>query len=98
MRRFKVKLHGKNFLLNHDGELRKYGFHATKYVKAEDPQEAEKLAIILIRQYPNLRDSILNENADHPTINMEEIKCVNPMQFFLKKSTTGFVFYSEDEG
>lgn len=97
MKRFKVKLHGENFLLNLDGELKKYGFFATKFVKAENPQEAEKIAIILIRQNPNLRDIVLNENAGRPTINLEEIKEVNSIKFFFKKSTTDFTFYPEDE-
>ena len=97
MKRFEVKLHGKNFLLNLDGELKKFGFYATKFVKAENPQEAEKMAIILIHQNPNLRDTALNENADRPTINLEEIKEVNLLRFFAKKSTTDFTFYPEDE-
>ena len=97
MKRYKVKLHGENFLLNFDGELKKYGFYATKFVKAESPQEAEKIAIILIHQNPNLRDTILNNNTDRPTINMEEIKEVNFLKFFAKKSTTDFTFYPEDE-
>ncbi len=97
MKRFKVKLHGENFLFNLDGELKKFGFYATKFVKAENPQEAEKNAIILIYQTPNLRDTVLNENADRPTINLEEIKEVNFLKFFAKKSTTDFTFYPEDE-
>jgi hypothetical protein len=97
MKRFKVKLHGKNFLLNFDGELKKVGFYATKFVKAENPQEAEKIAIILIHQDPNLRDTVLNKNTDRPTINMEEIKEVSFLKFFIEKSTTGFTFYPEDE-
>ena len=97
MKRFEVKLHGKNFLLNLDGDLKKFGFYATKFVKAENPQEAEKMAIILIHQNPNLRDTVFNENADRPTINLEEIKEVNPLKFFAKKSTTGFSFYPEEE-
>ena len=97
MRSFKVKLHGENFLLNFDGELKKFGFYATIFVKAENPQEAEKIAIILIHQNRNLRDTVFNENADRPTINLEEIKEVNFLKFFAKKSTTGFTFYPEDE-
>jgi len=97
MKRFEVKLHGKNFLLNLDGDLKKFGFYATKFVKADNPQEAEKIAIILIHQNPNLRDTALNENADRPTINLEEIKEVNLLKFFAKKSTTDFSFYPEDE-
>ena len=56
MRRFMVKLHGENFLLNLDGELKKFGFYATTFVKAKNPQEAEKIAIIFIHQNRNLRD------------------------------------------
>ncbi len=97
MKRFKVKLHGKNFLLNYDGELKKFGFFATKFVKAENSQEAEKMAIILIHQNPNLRDTILNKNTDRPIINMEEIEEVSFLKFFTEKSTTDFTFYPEDE-
>ena len=97
MKRFKVKLHGENFLLNLDGELKKYGFYATRFVKAENPQAAEKNAIILTHQNPNLRNSVLNENSDRPEINLEEIKEVSFLKFFAEKSTTGFTFYPEDE-
>ena len=98
MKKFKLLLHGENFLLNLHGELKKFGFYATKFVKAANPQEAEKIAKILIRQYPSLRDTILNESADRPTINLEEIREVNFLKFLSKKSTTGFAFYPEDEG
>ncbi len=97
MKKFKVKLHGKNFLLNIDGEFKKLGFYATKFVKAENPQEAEKIAVILIHQNPNLRDAIINENTDRPTINVEEIEEVNFLKFLGKNSTTNFTFYTEDE-
>jgi hypothetical protein len=97
MKKFKVKLHGENFLLNLDGELKKYGFYATTFVKADNPQEAEKIAIILIHQNPNLRDTALNESTDRPTVKLEEIKEVSSLKFFAKKSTTGFTFYPEDE-
>jgi len=97
MKTFKVKIHGKNLLLNIDGDLKKYGFDATKFVKAENPQEAEKIAIILIRQNPNLRNTVFNENADRLTMSLEEIKEVNFLKFLAEKSTAGFTFYSEDE-
>ncbi len=97
IKRFKVQLHGKNFLLNLDGELKKYGFHATKFVKAESPQEAEKIAVILMHQNPYFRKTVLNGRVDPPKIGLEAIKEVSFLQFFAKKSTTGFTFYPEDE-
>jgi hypothetical protein len=97
MKRFKVKLHGENFLLNLDGEFNKFGFYATSFIKAEDPQEVKKIATILIHQNPNLRDTVLNENTDRPRINIEEVEEVNFLKFFAQKSTTSFTFYPEDE-
>jgi hypothetical protein len=96
MKRFKVKLHGENILLNIDGEFRKFGFYATNFIKAQNPQEAKKIAAILIYRHPNLKDTVLNESTDRPTINIEEIEEVNPLKFFANKSTTRFTFYPED--
>jgi hypothetical protein len=84
-------------MLNLDGDFKKVGFYATSFIKAEDPQEVKKIAAILIRQNPNLRDIVLFENADRPRINIEEIEEVNCLKFFAQKSTTNFTFYPEDE-
>jgi hypothetical protein len=97
MKRFNVKSHGENFLLNLDGEFKKYGFYATSFIRAENPQEAKKIAAILIHQNPNLRDTVSNANADRPRINIEEIEEVNFLKSFAQKSTTQFTFYLEDE-
>ena len=97
IKRFKVKLHGKNFLLNLDGEPKKFGFYSTRFVKAENPQEAEKIAVILTHQNPNLRKTVLNETDDRPKIKLEEIKEISFLKFFAKKSTTDFTFYPENE-
>ncbi len=97
MKRFKVQLHGENFLLNLDGVLKKYGFYATRFIKAKDSQVAEKIAIILTHQNPNLKGTVLTENAERPQINLKEIKEVGFLKFFIKKSKADFTFYSEDE-
>jgi len=36
MKKFKVKLHGKNFFLNLDGEPRKLGFMPREFVKGRE--------------------------------------------------------------
>jgi len=97
MKRFKVKLHGENFLLDFGGEPKKFGFYATTFIKAKNPQDAEKIAIILIRQDLNLRNIVINGSADRPTIRMEELKKVNLPIFFSKKLTRRITFYCEDE-
>ena len=98
MKRFNIKSHGENFLLNLDGDFKKFGFYATSFIKAENPQEAKKIATILIHQNPNLRDTVLNANGDRPRIHIEEIEEVTFLKSFAKKSTTRFTFYPEDEG
>jgi hypothetical protein len=86
MKKFEVKLHGENFLLNFDGEPKNFGFYATKFVKAENLQKAEKIAVILSYQNPNLRDTLLNEDVFRPTINLEEIKEVRPKKEKVKNA------------
>jgi hypothetical protein len=97
MKKFEVKLHGTNFYFNLDGELKKFGFYATKFVEAENPQEAKKIAVILSYQNPNLKSAVLNQDVFRPSINLEEIKEVNFLKFFTKKSATDFTFYPVDE-
>jgi len=97
MKRFKVKLHGKNFFLNLDGEPRKFGFYSTRFVKAENPEEAERIAVILTHQNQNLRKTLLNQNDYPPKINLEGIKEISFLKFFAKKSTADFTFYPQDE-
>jgi len=93
MKTFEVKLHGENFLLDLDGEPKKFGFYTTKFVKAENPRKAEKIAVILSYLNPNLKGAVLNEDVFRPTINLQEIKEVNFLNFFAKKSAADFTFY-----
>jgi hypothetical protein len=97
MKKFEVKLHGTSFLFNFDGELKKFGFHTTKFVEAEDSRKAEKIAIILSYQNPYLRNTVLNVDVFRPTINLEEIKEVNFLNFFDKKSAADLTLYPVDE-
>ena len=97
MKRFKIKLHGENFLLNLDGEFNKFGFYAVSFIKAENLKKAKKIATILIYQNPNLRDTVVNENNYRLTFNIEEVEEVNLLKFLAKNSTTSFEFYPEDE-
>jgi len=92
-----VTLNGKNFLLDLNGEPTKFGFHATRYVKAETPEEAAKIAIIRIHQHRILQESVMYEGADRPVIDILETREVNALKFLLKKSEADLKFYSEDE-
>lgn len=97
MKRFEVQLQGKNYLLNIDGELKKFGFYVTKFVKANNSEEAVKKAKILIHQDAYLKSSVINEGGHRPSINLVKIYEIGFFKFFINKSATGFTFYVEDE-
>jgi len=97
MANFRVKLNGKNFLLDLNGEPTKFGFYATSYIKAASPAEAGKIATILIHQNRILKESVLYEGVDRPSMEILEITPMNPLKFLLKKSKTELKFYSEDD-
>ncbi|HEX9777953.1 MAG TPA: hypothetical protein VGA63_07375 [Geopsychrobacteraceae bacterium] len=97
MKRYKIQLKGENFLLNFTGEPRKFGFHATRFLKAESPQDAEKKAIIMLRQTPELRNTVTSEQTGQPSITLTAIREINPLLFLLKQSATLLSFHVEDE-
>jgi len=97
MKRYKIELRGKNFLLNFTGEPRKFGFHATRFLKANSPKEAEKMAIIMVRQTPELRKIVSSEKTDQPEITLISIQEINSVFFLLKQSSSQLVFHAEEE-
>ena len=97
MKKFMVKLHGEDFLFDLDGEPKRFGFHATRFVMAESPKEAGKIAIVLIHQSPEFAKALSDESAGHPRIDVEEVREVGLLKFLIKKSTRGFDFYSAEE-
>ena len=96
MQKFKVQLHGQNFLLNFDGEHKKFGFHATRYVSAASRSEAERIAIIMIHQYHAIRDALANEGTDSPVVTATETRTINVFQSLFFRSTDTFKFYPEE--
>ena len=92
MKKYKVFVRGQNFLLNLDGKRQQLGFYTTRFVEAQNDQEAERNAISMVRNDPTLRDRVLNEKSDAPTMFVEEI---TELQSFEGPNLpgTGFSFY-----
>ena len=97
MKKYQVKLKGENYLLSLNGEIGKFGFTATRFVKAKDPDEAEKIAKIMICHDEDLRGSIVNEGNGPPLLKLEKLTEINFLSFLLKKKTKDYSFFSEDE-
>lgn len=91
-RKYRVLIHGRNFLLSLDGKVRKTGFYTTRFVEAQDAERAEVAAIELIKSDPKLLDIVLNKREDGPVMNVEEIEEIKTL-----RPQAGYAFYSEEE-
>lgn len=97
MKRFWIELRGENFLLNLDGEPRKFGFQLTRYLRAVDEAMAEKTAVIQVRQLPVFRQGVGNNGEDPPRITLQLIREVNPLLFALRSKHQRFELRAEEE-
>lgn len=92
MARYRVLLHGVNFLLELEGERRRFGFYTTRVVRASGPEEAEAKAVELIRGDEQLAGNVLNETDDPPMLYAEEIVKLGPLRG-RGGANAGFTFY-----
>lgn len=96
MQKFRIQLHGRNFLLNFDGEHKKFGFHATRFVSAETRAEAERIAIIQIHQYHAIRDARANEGSDSPVVQVTDATPIGFFRSLVTQTSDKFSFYPEE--
>jgi hypothetical protein len=96
-KKYKVMVHGQNFLLQFEGERRKVGFYTTFFLEAPDPKYADNTAADLLRADQNLRDNVLNEPYDPPYMASESIEEVESFDG-CHLPRTGLVFYKEADG
>ena len=73
MKKYRCLLNGHNFLINIDGRNRKHGFYQTVFVEADNPKQAESLAVAKIRHNKELKEKTLNSQDDPPAIRLETI-------------------------
>ena len=72
------------------------GFYATRFVEAESPEQAEYLSFKLIKNDSNLKETVLNDQADPPMIYLENL---NELSSFGDNAVpgSGYSFYLEEE-
>jgi hypothetical protein len=97
MGRYRVLVRGANFLLELEGERRRFGFYATRFVRAASRQEAEAKAVELVRSDEQLITGVLNEADDPPMLYVEEAEKLGPLRG-LAGANAGFTFYREEPG
>lgn len=96
MRKYQVKVEGRNFLIDIDGRLIKHGFFTTRFVEAADPASAETEAVQKMRRTQWLRDLVRNDPDDPPTLHIHEITEVDSFDG-IGDVEAGATWYAEDE-
>lgn len=97
MKRYRIQLRGENFLLDLDGEHGKFGFRASRVIKAETQAEAERIALIRIHQELNRYAPIVKNTPDAPRIILEQVKELKFFHLTGKNQSGGFDFVSEEQ-
>lgn len=95
MNKYKVMLNGRNFLISLEGTVQKLGFFTTRWVEANDPNEAELQAVALVKNDSDLRAAVKNEHADPPIIHLEEVVEVADFEG-VQVPGAGYSFYAEE--
>ncbi len=71
MRKFELCIRGQNFYIKRDGKVKKTGFYAARSVEANDMSAATEIAMDSFRA--DLKDIVVNDQADPPKLNVEEV-------------------------
>jgi len=83
-------------LFERDFLLRCIFCYKTRYVEANNPEEAELKAVELIKTDSKLTESVKNDHSDAPMIYLEELFGLESFEG-VNILGTGYTFYLEDE-
>ncbi len=96
MKKYQVKLEGKNFLLEQEGKIVKHSFFTTRYVEANNPKEAELSAVALIKNDTALTESVRNNHSLEPMIYLEGLSEIESFED-INVPGAGYSFYTDNK-
>jgi hypothetical protein len=96
VRKYKVSVEGRNFLIAGPDCEAKHGFYTTRFVEAADLDGAENAAIEQLRDRKSLREMTLNNRDDSPMMYVTEIEELSSFDG-LESLDQGLVWYPENE-
>jgi hypothetical protein len=70
---YRVQMDAKNYLVDLEGKVGKYGFFTHRFVTADDATNAENAAVEMPRNDRELRPLVKNQIGDPPVIDVTEI-------------------------
>lgn len=92
MNKYQVLLHGKNFFIENEGSVVKHGLFTTRFVEANNPEEAKIAAVSLIKNDTALVESVSRDASSEPMIYLEEI-CELESFEGVSAPGSGYTFY-----
>jgi hypothetical protein len=91
-KKYRVFLKGQNFWMEIEGKLQKTGFYTTRFIEAQNPKEAEDMAVELIKNDAKLLANVSNEQSNPPILYIEEVEEVAMLQ-----PKPGYIFFPDEE-
>lgn len=95
LKKYRVMVEGANFLITFDNETAKYGFYTTRFLEAENEEDAEVNAMDILRE--ELADIVQNDLADSPVMFLAEIEELRSFADYPVPGT-GFVWFPDEKG
>ena len=92
MKLFRCLIEGVNFPLEFEGEPALVGFYTSRFVRAENPEQAELLALELLRADPKL-DVPSSKRTKETMVYFEEIEEISSIPDGISEPGTGYAFY-----
>jgi hypothetical protein len=95
MKKYRLLMNGRNFLIEIDGKHAKHGFYQNIFVEAGSPEEAELIAVDRIRNNEDLKRAVQNLENDPPKIFFDEIYEIGSISELDRTLEDGRTFYRE---
>lgn len=88
--KYGVMLRGENFAIKSEAEVENLGFFTTRFVKARSPEEAELVALNMIRTDKSLLKVLMRESEFESKIYLEKVWAV---PWWKRLGGDGYTFY-----
>ena len=92
MKLFRCFIQGENFPLQFEGQPELLGFHTARFIRAETPEQAELVALEMLRTDPKL-DVEPSKRTKDTMVYFESIEEIDSLPEGVTEPGIGFVFY-----
>jgi len=95
MKKYRLLLHGSNFLIDKDGKPRKQGFYQNVFIEAANPRQAELMVISKVWHDQELKQMTLNKQKDPPKLELDTFWEMDEADYVGNHIETSRTFYLE---